>query len=95
MYLKWVNTWKFTHEMVLLAADDTINADNPSFGYMDTMLSNWRDLGLDSPEKLTDHKQQLQQDKKRPTRPAATARGKTPPKENFAGDVRDLNFVIE
>lgn len=94
MYLKWVNSWKFTHEMILLAADDTINANNPSFGYMDTMLDNWRELAIDTPEKLKEHKQLMLKEKQRFGKGNAHT-NKQVPKENFASEARDLNFLIE
>lgn len=94
MYLKWQNTWKFTHEMILLAADDTINANNPSFGYMDAMLENWRELGLNSPEKLTEHKLALQKEKQRKGQ-GPRPLNKKAPEENFSSKHRDLNSLIE
>lgn len=52
MYLKWTNLWKFSHEMILLAADENIAADNPSFTYTDTILDNWRKEQLFTPEEV-------------------------------------------
>ena len=98
MYLKWYNTWKFTHEMILLAADDTINANNPSFGYMDAMLNNWREQGLNTPEALSAHKEALHKEKQRNgqgPRPAVNTVHKKAPEENFVSGSRDLNSLIE
>jgi len=52
MYLKWANLWKFSHEMILQAADDTINANNPSFGYIDAILTGWQEAGIATPKDL-------------------------------------------
>ena len=60
MYLKWTNLWKFSHEMILLAADENIAADNPSFTYTDTILDNWRKEQLFTPEEVKLRKENLQ-----------------------------------
>lgn len=43
MYAKWHHTWGFSHSLILLACDDTVSADNPSFGYLDQILAQWRE----------------------------------------------------
>lgn len=40
-YLKWINLWKFSHEMVLLAVEQTLSAKDPTFKYLDKILENW------------------------------------------------------
>lgn len=45
-YIKWQKQWGFTHEVILMAADETINADNPSIGYLDKVLESWYKQGL-------------------------------------------------
>lgn len=40
-YLKWINLWKFSHEMILLAVDQTLSAKDPTFKYLDKILENW------------------------------------------------------
>ena len=74
--------------------DDRIYANNPSFGYMDAMLENWRELGLNSPEKLTEHKLALQKEKHRKGQ-GPRPLNKKAPEENFSSKHRDLNSLIE
>lgn len=57
MYLKWTAQWKFTHEMVLLAVENTTGADNPSFNYLDGILKSWMENGIMTPEQLDAEKQ--------------------------------------
>lgn len=94
MYLKWQNSWKFSHEVILMAADSTINAANPSFGYMDTILQEWQELGLATPEKVREYKAEQQKEKQQRKQPPRV-NNKKAPKENFASEERDLNFLIE
>ena len=60
MYLKWSGVWKFTHEMILLAVEDTTGASNPSFNYLDGILSDWKERGITTPEALKADKLQWQ-----------------------------------
>lgn len=60
MYAKWQHTWGFSHELILMATDDTVSADNPSFGYLDQILAQWQEQGVRSPESV----QQLRQTRK-------------------------------
>ena len=79
--------------MVLLAVNDSVNADNPSFGYIDSILKNWKELGIDSPEALSIHKQKQEKEKNQQN---STQRVKsTTVKENFKSAPRDLDFLIE
>jgi len=57
LYLKWSAQWKFTHEMILLAVEETTGADNPSFNYLDSILKSWMDAGITTPEGLQAEKQ--------------------------------------
>lgn len=92
MYLKWANLWKFSHEMILQAADDTINANNPSFGYIDAILTGWQEAGIATPKDLKEHKIALTTQK---NKSAANGNKKKPPQENFTATPRDLNFLVE
>lgn len=58
MYLKWTAQWKFTHEMIMLAVEDSTGADNPSFNYLDGILKNWMESGIHTPEEVQAEKQQ-------------------------------------
>lgn len=46
LYAKWTGDWGFSHELVLMAIDDTTGADNPSMNYLDAILENWRRMGI-------------------------------------------------
>lgn len=60
IYLKWSAQWKFSHEMILLAVEETTGADNPSFNYLDSVLKNWMENGITTPEALRAEKQRQQ-----------------------------------
>ncbi len=53
---KWINQWKFSHKMLLKAADIThnkIEKITPSFySYMDKVLERWFAEGIDRPDKI-------------------------------------------
>lgn len=46
LYAKWTHEWQFSHELILMAIDDTTGADNPSMNYLDAILENWRRMGI-------------------------------------------------
>lgn len=46
MYLKWQNKWKFSHEVILRASDETVRTNNPSFKYIDAILQDWYNKGV-------------------------------------------------
>jgi len=90
MYLKWSASWKFTHEMILLAVDETTSADNPSFNYLDAVLKEWAEKGITTPEALAQEKQWLEKTKGKTTagkkqNPAVT--------QKFKPEGRDLSFL--
>ncbi|MBQ3508471.1 MAG: DnaD domain protein [Peptococcaceae bacterium] len=90
MYLKWSASWKFTHEMILLAVDETTSADNPSFNYLDAVLKEWAEKGITTPEALAQEKQRLEKTKGKTTavkkqNPAVT--------QKFKPEGRDLSFL--
>ncbi len=68
MYLKWSGQWKFSHEMILLAVEDTTGASNPSFNYLEGILKNWLDRGILTPEALQADKQRQQSAKEQLTK---------------------------
>lgn len=94
MYLKWTNLWKFSHEMILLAADENIAADNPSFTYTDTILDNWRKEQLFTPEEVKLRKENLV--KKRQAMQEAKKMLKQKGKQDkFPSTKRDLDYLTE
>ena len=47
---KWINTYGFSQEMIILACDKTIGiTHNPSFEYADRILSSWKKSGVATP----------------------------------------------
>ncbi|MCR4442393.1 MAG: DnaD domain protein [Peptococcaceae bacterium] len=46
MYLKWQNQWKFSHELILRAAEETVRTNNPNFKYIDAILQDWYEKGV-------------------------------------------------
>lgn len=46
MYLKWQNQWKFGHEVIMRAAEETVRTNNPSFKYIDRILEDWFNRGV-------------------------------------------------
>lgn len=57
-YMKWQQDWSFSHEMILLAADETINADNPSIGYIDRVLESWHKENFKTPQAVYQRRQE-------------------------------------
>ncbi len=48
---KWLNTYGFSQDMIILACDKTISAThNPSFEYADRILSSWKKAGVCTPK---------------------------------------------
>lgn len=91
MYLKWSASWKFTHEMILLAVDETTSADNPSFNYLDAVLKEWAEKGITTPEALAQEKQRLEKTK---AKPAAAGKKQNPAvTQKFKPEGRDLSFL--
>lgn len=52
-YEKWQHTWSFPHEVILLAADQTVNADNPNIGYLDKILEDWHQSGVHTTDEVS------------------------------------------
>ncbi len=46
IYLKWHRQWKFSHEVIMRAAEETIRTNNPSFKYIDSILQDWYNQGV-------------------------------------------------
>lgn len=63
MYEKWQHQWMFSHEMILLAADETINADNPNLSYIDRVLANWHSADIHTPEAIVASREERQRQK--------------------------------
>ena len=64
LYLKWSALWKFSHEMVLKAVEETVSADNPNMKYVDAILKDWQEKGIKTPEDLQLYRQKQQEENK-------------------------------
>jgi DnaD/phage-associated family protein len=69
MYLKWHRIWKFSHEVIMRAAEETVRTNNPSFKYIDGILADWhkREVKniLDAEKALQEHDQTKKIEKKK------------------------------
>lgn len=92
MYLKWTAQWKFTHEMILLAVDETTGADNPSLDYMDKVLSSWLEKNILTPEDLAQEKQKREAEKQRTS---SMKKQKPTISKKYESDDVDLSFLEE
>lgn len=90
-YLKWVNEWKFSHELVLLAVKQTLYASNPTFGYLDGILRNWYSDGIKTPEAVEAHINSKKNEKKKETK----KENKKGAVQNFSSNKRDLSYLVE
>jgi len=52
MLLKWSEEWGFSKEAILLACDQVVHTDKPSFRYVDAVLTAWKDEGILEPEDI-------------------------------------------
>ncbi len=94
LYLKWSATWKFSHEMILLAVDETTSADNPSFNYLDAVLKEWAEKGITTPEALAQEKQRLEKEKaKGRSSSGAVKKSGSNVTQKFQPEGRDLSFL--
>lgn len=48
MYLKWSNSWGFSHDIIMRAGEETIRTNTPSFKYIDAILADWLAKGVKS-----------------------------------------------
>jgi DnaD/phage-associated family protein len=71
LYLKWQNIWKFGHELILRAAEQTVRTNNPSFKYIDAILQNWYEKGVcnitDAERVMLEHDRRAKPQQKRTT----------------------------
>lgn len=86
LYIKWTGKWRFSHEMVLLAVNETVSAQNPSFAYIDSVLQDWRKRGVTDPEILAEEKARREQ-----ARATLGKKSKLAVIQNFPSKPRDLS----
>mgnify|MGYP000873107556 CR=1 FL=1 len=65
MYLKWSNLWKFSHEVIMRAAEETVRTNSPSFKYIDGILQDWYQKAVKSVQDAEIALQEHDQRKKR------------------------------
>ena len=94
MYLKWTNLWKFSHEMILLAADENMAADNPSFAYTDTILDNWYKEQIVTVDDVKMRKEN-QAKKRQAMQEAKKALRQKSSQDKFPSGARDLTNLTE
>ncbi|SMB96451.1 DnaD and phage-associated domain-containing protein [Desulfonispora thiosulfatigenes DSM 11270] len=92
-YLKWSNEWKFSHEMVLRAVEQTIYASDPSFKYIDSILENWYKEGIMNTDKLIESQKEREQQKQNKKYEKKNIK-ENQPKEN-QNVIRDLDYLVE
>jgi len=49
-YVKWHVTWRFSHALIVRAAQESSGVSNATFKYIDTILTRWHDLDVRTPE---------------------------------------------
>lgn len=91
-YLKWTNLWKFPHEMVLLAVDQTLSAKDPTFGYLDSILDSWRKDSVKTREDAFKNKEEFVKNKEKMT---AVIKKEQTGKKVIENKIRNLNEFIE
>lgn len=93
LYRKWTYEWKFTHEMILLAVDETTSARNPSFKYIDAVLKEWSERGIESPEQLVADKRLKEQNRQYQESKFVKGKSKSVVSQKFKPEGRDLSFL--
>lgn len=94
LYEKWSQDWNFSHEMILKATHYTYNADSPSMGYMDSILADWRQKDLRTPEAVEAYYEKQEQEKEANKAPKRTT-GKLGNKFVDNKGYRDLSHLEE
>lgn len=93
LYQKW-KSWGFSQELILLAADETVNADHPSLGYIDSVLGDWQKAGIMTPEAVAEHREAHRRRKALVKEQRSGAR-KVKNRHFDGGSGRDLSYLEE
>jgi DnaD/phage-associated family protein len=64
LYRKWSRDWGFGHDVILMAIDETVGANNPSMRYLDAVLSKWHEQGAHTADQVRALKQKSRQARK-------------------------------
>ena len=81
MLLKWSEEWGYDKEIILLACDQVVHTDKPSFRYVDAVLTAWKEQGLMTAEAIRQKLSEPRKTRKSPT-PQNQPAGRTYTAEN-------------
>lgn len=95
LYGKWSHEWQFSHQMILMAIDDTTGADNPSMNYVDAILEQWRRMGISQPDQVNAYRSKYKNERARQQSAKASGKRRTGNRYESAEDTRDLSFREE
>ena len=97
LYLKWTAQWRFSHEMVMLAVEETTGASNPSFKYIDKVLESWQERDITTPEALAQEQQKRENEKQQRSAEQPKANGykkqRSAVTQKFKPEGRDLSYL--
>lgn len=89
-YFRWTNEMKFSHEVIMLAAEQTKFSRSPSFGYLESILENWHVKGLKTAEAVEADNRMWKENRKK-----NSGRKKAPEAENVYGYTRSIEDLYE
>jgi len=73
-YVKWHITWRFNHGIIVRAASESAGASNASFRYLDTILTRWHEMGVDTLEACEEAIRVWREEQKKRSRTGSGAR---------------------
>jgi len=78
-YVKWHVTWRFSHVLIVRAAQESSGVSNATFKYIDTIMARWHDLGVQTLEACEEAIRLWREERKNqaPAGSGAKPRGKT------------------
>lgn len=82
---KWINDYGFDFEIIELALKKTTSTSNPSFDYINTILTEWKEKGLKRVEDIQNHLKEFQE-KKRNKKPEIGLKNK------YFGQIKNIDF---
>lgn len=92
LYRKWTREWGFGHDVILMAIDETVGANNPSMRYLDAVLAQWHAQGAHTANQVRSIKQQHA---RKPARTSSAKRGTSGVKYVSAKGYRKLSDLEE
>ncbi len=88
LYVKWSQHWHMSHSVILRAAQESVGANNASFKYIDKVLEDWHEKGVDSLERAEQVIQARTQEQQTQKAQKAAAASGLEPKKKPAADQR-------